>query len=197
MQESRRNHILYHAREMLKHNKIQTSRVTWGTQVLIEMTNWCIMCLILRCLIRTHCFFSPSPGWTYAKIFRLCRFAVCQQLHRTKLRLELTMTSASLSIFFLFFSRAPLQRPVWSKQSEREKGREAEAGKEKNERKLPNEQKNAQTGLSTQTKAAHHKFSHSLFSSEQNFCQTDSTSQLTQSLCHFFQFQTPKLECII
>lgn len=96
------------------------------------MTNRRIMCLILRCLIRANCFFSPSPRWTYAKLFSLCRFAVCQQLRRTKLKPELTMTSAS-PLFFLFFfpERCFKGQSDQSSLSERKGGRQRQAKKKR------------------------------------------------------------------
>lgn len=101
------------------------------------MTNRRIMCLILRCLIRANWFFfSPSPRWTYAKLFSLCRFAVCQQLRRTKLKPELTMTSASplfffLSLFFFFPERCFKGQSDQSSLSKRKGGRQRQGKKKR------------------------------------------------------------------
>lgn len=197
MQESGRNPIIYRKRRMLKQDKIQTFSAIeeptpdWNDKPMYNGFNFTVF-------NKSKQFFSPSPRWTYAKIFSLCRFTVCQQLRRTKLKPELTMTSASPLFFFLFFfSRAPLQRPEWSKQSEREKGREAEAGKEKtNENSQTNRRMRKQGCLHKQKQCTTNLLLLFSLQSKISVRQTQHLNWRSLSLS-LFQFQTPKLECII
>lgn len=135
MQESRRNHFLYHERELLKHNKMQTSRVTWGTQVLIEMTNWFIMCLILRCLIRAHCFFLLHLGEHMQKYSGYVDLQFASSCIAPSWGLNLRWLLLPSQFFLFFFpsaaSKASVIKAVWAR--EREGGR----GKRKKRMKTP------------------------------------------------------------
>lgn len=140
------------------------------------------MCLILRCLIRANCFFFSFTQVNICKIIQLMQICSLPAVASHQVEAWTYDDFCFPPLFFLFFffpnaaSKARVIKAVWAREREGGRGRQR-----KNEWKLPNEQKNAQTGLSTQTKAVHHKFDPSFFSSEQNFCQTDSTSQLTLS----------------
>lgn len=141
------------------------------------------MHLILRYLIRANCFlFFSFTQVNICKNIQLMQICSLPAVASHQVEAWTYDDFCFPPLFFSFFfpsaaSKARVIKAVWAREREGSRGRE-----KKNEWKLPNEQKNAQTGLSTQTKAVHHKFAPSFFSSEQNFCQTDSTSQLTLSL---------------
>ncbi len=187
MQESGRNPIVYRERRMLKQDKIQTFSAIeepapdWNDKPMYNGFN-------LKVFNKSKQFFLFHPGEHMQKYSAYADSQFASSCVAPSWSLNLRWLLLPPSFFFpSAASKARVIKAVWAR--EREGGR----GREKKEWKLPNEQKNAQTGLSTQTKAMHHKSDPSFFSSEQNFCQTDSTSQLTLSLspCRYFNFRPP------
>lgn len=181
MQESGRNPIIYRERQMLKQDKIQTFSAMeepapdWNDKPMYNGFN----CKVFN---KSKLFFILHPGEHMQKYSAYADLQFASSCVAPSWSLNLRWLLLPPSFFSSFFfpsaaSKARVIKAVWAREREGGRGRER-----KNEWKLPNEQKNAQTGLSTQTKAMHHKFAPSFFSSEQNFCQTDSTSQLTLSL---------------
>lgn len=105
------------------------SRVTWGTQVLIEMTNWCIICLILRRLIRTNSYFLLHLSEHMQKYSGYADSQFASSCIAPSWSLNLRWLLLPSQFFSLFFfpsaaSKASVIKAVWAREREGGRGRE-------------------------------------------------------------------------
>ncbi len=196
MQESGRNPIIYRERQMLKQDKIQTFSAIeeptpdWNDKPMYNGFN----CKVFN---KSKLFFILHPGEHMQKYSAYADSQFASSCVAPSWSLNLRWLLLPPSFFSSFFSRAPLQRPEWSKQSEREKGREAEAGKEKtNENSQTNRRMRKQGCLHKQKQCTTNSLLLFSLQSKISVRQTQHLNWRFLSLS-LFQFQTPKLECII